>query len=449
MRRTLRGLLLGWLLVLMAGVLGTFGTALYLRQRALVRAKVEGGLEGLALTLAGAVEQEETGRLEFDLGERDLAPLLGKGRRARWFLVWGPDGEILGRSAGAPDRARPEALGLRRLGHRREFALAGRSGVMVLVGRDAREEEEELGEFLTGLFLAGGLVLLLSLGGGWLLVGRVLAPIRRMSAAAAEISAANLCGRIDIGKTESELARLAATLNGTFARLEAAFARQARFTADASHELRTPVSVVISQAELALRKDRTPGEYREALEACLRAGRRLERLAAGLLTLARFDACAGISRRERVDLGETAAETLSFLRPLAEDRGIALRLQGDSVPVEGDPDRLREALTNLVENAILYNRPGGEVEVALVRDGAAALLEIRDTGPGIPEADRPRLFERFHRVDRARSRGTGGAGLGLSIAKAIIEAHGGTIGFRADPGRGTTFALRLPSPAGS
>jgi len=389
-RRTLRGLLLGWLLVLMAAVLGTFGTALYLRQRALVRATVEGGLEGLARLLANAVEREEAGRLEFDPGERDLAPLLGRGRQARWYLVWGPDGELLGRSAGAPDRERPEALGLRRPGHRREFALAGPSGAMVLVGRDAKKEEEELEEFLMELLLSGGLVLLLSLGGGWLLVGRVLAPIRRMSTAAAEISAANLSGRIDIGRTETELGRLAATLNEAFARLEAAFARHARFTADASHELRTPVSVVISQAELALRKDRSPGEYREALQACLRAGRRLDGLVKGLLALARFGDRGFVLRRECIDLKETAAETLSFLRPLADERKIELRLRGEPIQVEGDPERLQEAITNLVENAILYNRPGGEVEIALVRDGAVALLEVRDTGQGIPEPDRPR-----------------------------------------------------------
>jgi heavy metal sensor kinase len=271
-----------------------------------------------------------------------------------------------------------------------------------------------------------------------------------MSAAAASISASDLSGRLDATTTVGELKQLAETLNATFGRLEAAFERQKRFTADASHELRTPLTIILSQVELALRKERTPAEYREALEACLRAGHRMKGAIDGLLTLARADAREFQLAREKLDLKPLVEETVAMLRPLAAERNVTLRVVAEPCELVGDRERLREVVANLVTNAIRYNKPNGRVDVTL--KGMA--LTVADTGIGIPEKDRPHIFERFYRVDKARLRedasagqaragDAGGTGLGLAISKLIVEAHGGTIGFVSREDEGTTFTVAL------
>ena len=200
----------------------------------------------------------------------------------------------------------------------------------------------------------------------------------------------------------------------------------------------------MSQAELALRKDRSPEEYREALSTALKASQRMKAVVEGLLTLARADAKDLEIRKERVDLGKIVEETASLLGSMAIERRVALTVSAEPVAVTGDPDRLRELVTNLLTNAIRYNREGGKVDVSLASEKEQAVLTVADTGIGIPEKDRPHLFERFYRVDKARSREAGGSGLGLAIAKWIVESHGGTISFSSRENAGTTFAVRLP-----
>jgi heavy metal sensor kinase len=270
-----------------------------------------------------------------------------------------------------------------------------------------------------------------------------------MTEAAERISETNLEERIDVGRTETELSRLARTLNGAFDRLGAALDRQTRFTADASHELRTPVSIVVSNAECGLRRDRSAEEYREALEKCLRAGRRMTGVVEGLLVLTRADAGELVLATETVDLGTVVRETADFLAPLAAERGVAVNLNGEAAPVtvRGDAERLRNALGNLVSNAIRYNREGGRVDVSLSAGEEEAVLTVADTGVGIPADARDRVFERFYRVDGARSRDAGGNGLGLAITKWIVEAHGGRISLESEEGVGTTVTIRLPRSA--
>jgi heavy metal sensor kinase len=289
----------------------------------------------------------------------------------------------------------------------------------------------------------GAAVLLVGLAGGWLISRRIFRPIATIAETASRISADNLSERIDTQSVDRELADLARVLNATFRRLESAFDRQARFTGDASHELRTPLAVVRSQAELTLSRERSPAEYREALQTCLRAAERMTDLVDGLLTLARAD--AGKSAvREPVGLDRVVADAVELCRPLAEQNSIRLTTDLAPVTVPGDASALGRVVGNLVTNAIRYNRPGGEVHVTLERDGPGAVLTVRDTGEGIPEEHRAQLFERFYRADKARSRATGGSGLGLAIAKAVVEAHGGTIGFDSTVGKGSTFWVRLP-----
>jgi heavy metal sensor kinase len=333
-------------------------------------------------------------------------------------------------------------------GSNRELVIRGPAATTILVGRSADTMSRDLTAFAWQLTGTGAAVLAVGLAGGWLISRRILRPIASIAATASRISADNLSARIDADRVDRELADLARVLNDTFGRLEAAFERQARFTADASHELRTPLAVIRSQAELTLLRPRTPDVYQEALNTCLKAACRMTDLVEGLLTLARADAGRDSLPPDGVELDRVAADAVDLCRPLAAEKGVRLTTDAEPVAVRGDASALARVVGNLVANAIRYNRPEGEVYVTVRAEGDDAVLFVRDTGEGIPEEHHAQLFERFYRVDRARSRATGGNGLGLAIAKAVVEAHGGTIGLKSVVGKGSTFWVRLPA-AGS
>ena len=443
MFRSIRWNLLSWYAVILFAVLMAFGGVLFERMEHLLRQGVEKELRAHALAIAGATE-DENGKLKVELSDEYARHFSSGEKGAPYYVVWDREGRIVSRSENATQKESVAAGHRCSTGPRRQLAIAGPAGTVIFVGREVRKEQEKQRELLGTLFAVGGGVMVLALVGGWFLAGRALAPVRRISEAAAALSASNLTRRIDVGRTESELSQLARTLNDAFDRLEKAFERQTRFTADASHELRTPLAIVMSQAELALRKDRSPEEYRETLETSLKASLRMMAVVAGLLTLARADAKELEVRKERVDLGRLVEETASLLGPLAMERKVALTVSAEPVAVTGDADRLREVVTNLITNAIRYNVQGGKVDVTLAIEKDVAALSVADTGIGIPEKDQPQLFERFFRVDKARSREVGGTGLGLAISKWIVEAHGGTISFASRENAGSTFSVRLP-----
>jgi heavy metal sensor kinase len=286
------------------------------------------------------------------------------------------------------------------------------------------------------------------LAGGFALTLRALRPIGAMSDAARAISGSDLSTRIDEKKIKSELGPLARTLNGTFDRLEAAFQRQAQFTADASHELRTPLAVIHSSSELALSRPRGSEEYREALESNLRASKRMNTLVESLLVLARADADALVLTYSTFDLRQAVDDCVDLLLPVAARRKVTLEADGDAMTIEADRGRILQLITNLLGNAVQYNREGGSVKVAVARDDDDAVLTIADTGIGIPVVDQPRIFQRFFRVDKARSRESGGCGLGLAICQSILNAHAGSISFSSVPDVGTTFIVRIPIAQG-
>jgi heavy metal sensor kinase len=441
--RSLRWKLFAWYALLLAILVAAFGLTLYYNLRRALQAEVDGRLRAHAQAVAGALEGGP-GSFELKVPEEVARLFAGRDEETPYFIVWDPEGRIVGRSRPGLEVPRPPRPARRDRGSRREVTVAGREGTLVLAGQKISEEREELGELLAAVVGAGAAVMGFALAGGWLLVWRALRPIRRISEAAAEVSASNLSRRVDASKMERELAGLAETLNATFARLEQAFERQTRFTADASHELRTPLSIVLSEAELALRKERTGPEYRESLETVRRASQRMKAVVEGLLTLARADARELNLNRERLDLRKIVEETAALTAPLALERKVTVTVAADPVEVEGDRDRLREIVTNLLTNAIRYNVLGGKVDVSLQERGDRAVLSVADTGIGIPEKDRPHVFERFYRVDPARSREQGGTGLGLAITKWAVEAHGGTISLESRDGAGTTFTVSLP-----
>jgi two-component system, OmpR family, sensor kinase len=324
----------------------------------------------------------------------------------------------------------------------REIRDFSPSGDDIVIGRSLTPEIKELDRTALNLMAVGAAILLIGLAGGWWFVGRALRPIADISATAAGISAGDLSQRINIAETESELGRLAAVLNSTFARLETAFAQQRQFTADAAHELRTPVSVILTQTQTALNRERSATEYRETVEACQRAAQRMRRLTESLLELARLDAGQETLKRLKFDLARTAGDCAELVRPLAATRGITIRCDLAPVPANGDPERLAQVVTNLLTNAVQYGKANSEVRLSTKSQGSMILLAVSDNGPGISREDLPRVFERFYRADASRS--SGQTGLGLAISQAIVKAHNGTIEVSSQPGVGTTFTVVLP-----
>ncbi len=365
-----------------------------------------------------------------------------------YYAVWRADGTLLKSSRLPPDTGKPANLPAKPAivfrGTNRERAVRGPQGVVILVGRPAESAFAELAAFAWQLLVMGVFVMVVALVGGWIISRRIFRPVEVISATAARISVANLSERIDTEPLDKELVELGRVLNDTFDRLEASFARQAQFTADASHELRTPLTVIRSQAELALLRPREPEEYRASLESCLKAAERMSALVERLLALARADAGMPGLMRKSVDLDRIIEDAAGQLHPAARSKKVTVVRDLTPVQVIGDGPALGQVALNLIANAVKYNRSGGRVWVKLIADRNQAILTVEDTGIGIPEADRTKVFERFYRADKARTRASGGMGLGLAICKAIIEAHGGTIEFETLLGQGTTFRVSLP-----
>ncbi len=305
---------------------------------------------------------------------------------------------------------------------------------------------EALDRFRRVLFLSSPLLLLLASAGGYWLSRRALAPVDQITREARSISAQNLSRRLAVPHTRDELQRLSQTLNGMLERLERAFRRITQFTADASHELRTPVALMRTRAEIVLRRPRPEEEYRETLRQILEDLERISSLIENLMLLARADSGAEALQRTRIDMVESAREACLAGRSLAETKQVSLReeLPASPIWVEGDSNSLRRLFLILLDNAVKYTLPKGQINVSLRSSDGWAVGEVQDTGIGIAAEDLPHVFERFFRADRTRSRETGGAGLGLSLGQWIAEAHGGTIKAFSKPGEGSAFQVRIP-----
>ncbi|MDB4908161.1 MAG: two-component histidine kinase [Gemmatimonadetes bacterium] len=311
------------------------------------------------------------------------------------------------------------------------------------------EEEETLAAARLAMLVTIPVALLLASLGGWLLARRSLQPMIIMREHAARIGASNLSDRLPVSNPGDEVGQLAAVINDLLARLELAFARQRQFMEDASHELRTPVAVIQHEASLALsRPGRNAGEYEEALTIVRDAGRRMRRMVDDLFMLARADAGEIELRRAPLYLDDLVAEVARNVRTLAEERGVSVALAlAEESPFTGDDELLHRLVLNLLDNAIKYSPPGTAISLRLTRAAEGYRLEVSDTGPGIPLEVQPHLFERFVRADAARTRDEShpaGAGLGLSIARWIAEAHGGRLTLERSSAEGSTFVLVLP-----
>jgi heavy metal sensor kinase len=319
----------------------------------------------------------------------------------------------------------------------------------LVIGRPTEDIKQALDRLLHTLLIAVPLTLVAAGGGGVFLVRRALKPVDEMTQKARSIEERDLSQRIEV-KTKDELGRLAATLNEMFERLEKAFKRQKQFTGDASHELRAPLAIIEAESTLALQKDRTRNDYRRSLETISQEAHRMAHIVDQLLALARAESGEEKISLRKVNIGKLVTDLSAEVEMLCRDRGLNYKLgKMENLVVKGDRSKLRQLLLNILDNAIKYTPSGGEISVSVRKEGEWAVAYVRDTGIGIPSEELPHIFERFYRVDKARSRSEGGSGLGLAIAKRIAEIHGGRIEVESQIDVGSTFRVYLPLEAKS
>lgn len=318
-------------------------------------------------------------------------------------------------------------------------------------GRLCDHAQEVLRGLLAFVVLGFPFVLGLLFGGGYLLTRRALVPIDEITRQAEQITSRNLCERLPVPKTGDELERLASSLNRMIARLEGAFQQINRFSANVSHELRTPLTILRGELEGMAREECKP-DLLDKIGSAVEETERLGKVVSRLLAISRLDTGEARMETVRLDLAELAISTVEQMHLLADEKSISMRYNMDgAVEVEGDPSYLGQALVNLVDNAIKYTAQGGWVELSVTANdnNAVAVLEVADSGTGIPREALPHVFDRFYRADKARSRDARGMGLGLSIVKAVCTAHRGQVEVFSTEGQGSLFRIELPLARGT
>jgi len=335
--------------------------------------------------------------------------------------------------------------GNRLLIHSMTLKAADGSRFLVESGAPYNQIEVVLHGLLLTLAIYMPFVVSLAVAGGYWLMRRSLRPVDEITKRAEGITSTNLSERLPVIRTGDELERLSISLNRMIERLDDAFQHINRFSADASHELRTPLTVLQLELEGIAQNHRWDASLRDQIGSALEETHRMSRIVESLLAISRLDAGEAKMDKTRLDLGELVASTADEMRLLAEEKSIGLRTHvATGIQVEGDRTRLQQVIVNLIDNAIKYTQQGGKVEISVGGEGNTAVLEVSDNGPGIPSHALPHVFERFYRTDKARSRASGGAGLGLSIVKAICAAHNAEVKVSSQEGRGSRFRVELP-----
>jgi two-component system OmpR family sensor kinase len=452
---SLRARLTAWYSVLLVLTVAVFSAAvLWLHWRLLLE-QFDEGLKSISATANNVVEEEVKEQKDLGLAAAAMAAVV----RPRDDVVEVLDGS--GSPIYAAARAMPLPPEVRSPGFTRvtrtldgadgrPWRVTVRSGTatgyryFVAVGAPLDEAIEQWRTLLQACLIGIPLALLFAVGGGLWLGRHGLRPLTSMAAEAQAITAQTLDARLTVPPAAAELEQLAASFNRVLDRLGSALSTQRRFMADASHELRTPVSIMRTAADVTLsRPARDEGEYREALAAVAQQASRLTRLVDDMLVLARADGGGYPMAVASVDMAALVNECVRELQSRADDKSITVRTSVDPVTLKGDEALLRRMFSNLLGNALTYTPRGGSVDVSLARAADGVVLRVADTGPGIPAEDRERVFERFVRLDPARA--AGGAGLGLAIARWVAEAHGGGVRIIASGSDGSTFAATLPA----
>jgi len=435
-RWSIRARLTAWYsLVLLTG-LALFGTGIWLVVEHSLNASLDETLSGQAkgvITVLQSVPNEPD----------DLREELNEYAKAT------PGGNLMevqdsqGNQILASKALQNNSLGLRTL---RSLTQVNGQQNRVLVATPLDSTEATLRGLRTLLLWTIPAVLLLASLGGYWISRRALAPVDEITLAAKSIGIQNLSQRLSVPATGDELQRLSETWNDMLARLEAAVKRLSQFTADASHELRTPVALIRTTAELTLRRERSPDTYREALRQVVLESERTSRLVEDLLLLARADAGLPALALERLELTPLVRDVCQQGQVLADERQLQISTEAPEGPVyvEANDPALRRLLLLLLDNAVKYTPAGGRITVSVGTDAAGATVAVRDTGIGIADSALPHVFERFYRADESRNRDAGGTGLGLAIAKWIAERHRASLEAESVVGEGSTFRVRFP-----
>jgi heavy metal sensor kinase len=459
LRLGLRATLTLWTTVVLAASLGAGFAWVHIGLRAVLAARNDDFLERKGLELAAVLRDARSGGPEVLEAEirREVAAYEEEGL----VVIVRRRGAVQVEPVSEPNRRLAERLAALGIGMGpRTIDLAGetaRHRVMRLglsppweadssldLSLSLAETEATLAQFDRRV-AAGGLAFLgLAVLGGLLLSRQALRPVAQSIRTAQQLNPADLSARLPRTGVGDELDQLALTINDLLDRLADYHGQMTRFTADASHELRSPLGAMRAAVEVALQQRRTTDEYRDALESLGEQCDRMTSLVNALLTLARADSGQIVLRCEPLDLASLAREIAEMYQPLAEERGVALYCSSQSpVPMVGDLSLLRQLVTNLLDNAIKFTEVGGSVTIRVDRSENEAHLMVADTGIGIPPDRVAHVFERFYQADPARS--SGGSGLGLSICRWIVEAHGGSIRVASKPRQGTKFSIDLPS----
>ena len=366
----------------------------------------------------------------------------------KYLVVYESDGRTRYRTPQAPEteQPKPRASGTwtesRWNGANRELVHVSPQGQAIVVGVPSGLLQSEMNVLtIKMLALGGGLFVFALVVGAWI-TGAALRPIQKIAETARQIAAGDWRKRIPTEGSAEELAGLSEVLNDSFDRIERSFQNQARFTADASHELGNPVSIVLSQTQLALDRPREAPEYVKALEACRRAGERMRDLTRDLLDLAGYESGVSARQRRECDLREVVDEALAAVDDLVQECKATVVKEVAPVVAEVHARAISQALINLLNNALKHNEEGVRITVRLRQEGSWARLEVADSGQGVPQQAQAHIFERFHRGDPAQ-RATG-RGLGLAIARAIMEMHRGSIALESSPSSGSRFVLKIP-----
>jgi heavy metal sensor kinase len=446
--------LTGWYTVVLFLMMVVYATATFLAVRHEFLEQLDDQLHDDFETAEGFLAPAADGRIAWS-GDRHHDPDYDQERGSD---VWSVSGEPIYRStassalppaaiAAATENPRYESV-VRNGSHWRTLtrtSLVGGRAVVLRVSRSEDRVRAQIWEILVVLVLGLPLVVALAAFGGYSLARRALTPIDHLASEAKRITAERLHERLSVPNQHDEIGRLAGVINDTFARLEASFDQLRRFTADASHELRTPLSVIRGIGELGLKETRTPAEYKEALGSMLEEVDRLATLVDTLLRLSHGDAGTVHLSPESVDLGQLARDVVCSLGILAEERNQQVRVDASN-PVVVTADRLvlREAITNVVDNAIKYSPRGSAIDIRVYTEEGRSFVVVADEGPGIAPEYQQRIFDRFFRLDEARSRDGGGTGLGLAIARWAVEANQGEISVDSRPNGGSIFRIVLP-----
>jgi heavy metal sensor kinase len=432
-----------WYTLILASIVLVFSLSVYLFVKSRLSQHLNQQLDKEFAAIAGEVS-EEPGDVR-DLEPESSVKLFQLVQGKNVFFQTGPY-----QKAGLPDILSVPTVKyrtFRSVSGKRFRLITGltKSGLILTVAQD----EETLWSSLHALFMILALALpsalILAALGGSVMASRLLKPVTSMAQKAEKISAENLSARLPVENPEDEFGKLATVFNHTLTRLQNAFERLQRFTADASHELRTPLTALQSVGEVALQEDLDTGAYRDRIGSMLEETARLTRLVDSLLLLTRADRGKLLVRRKDHDLTKLVEKAVEDMRIMAEEKSQKLITSLESgIQANIDEDSLRRALVNVLDNAIKYTPQGGTISVGLKEGENSIIVEVADTGPGIAAEHREKIFDRFYRVEKDRSREIGGTGLGLAIAKWAVEANGGRIELESRENHGSTFRIVLP-----